>query len=505
MGMINEGRHSEHIPYDRESVSTLGHRDKRPTVLIAHTHESQYGYRSGPLGTEELAAIQLLDSTGKRSDIVKQIDALERIERATSNVPMRVMDPFKVHERKHQRTTRTPSRGTFTSPARRVSGRLESETGTYFTDLSNMWLPYDTALNPEIYRAEASSLMRNIVPTRPEVDLTRFIAELRDVSQIYRFAANLPETVTRLRRKGRIRDGQAGINDIIDPDRTDIRVLNDLKDLAGGGWLSYQFGIAPTYSDIMKGAEAVVKADAITRQFVSDSASLVKRKYTRTIESSFGSKTTDSLLSAFGQDGNTYIVQSDTGNFRWQVTNRLRPGNISLSCAVTDQFEASAQRTLHVFSTFEYFVGDPDKALSRMDMYKAQAEKLLGGGASASVAYELTPWSWMIDWFSDIGGLLRYQEQVTRYGTVARRSGFTISDSLAGTYRRASRPNAQSLGQGIVTPTTATWSMTRSHRVPGSPYSMDVSWDGFSAFQWSILGALGLSKSPGVPNIAPTD
>lgn len=484
MGMVRESESYKPKTYKRlGTITPTGAKVTRPDVNIVGTTRLQYGYRSGPLSSEETAAIQLLSATGKRSDIRAQLDALKRIEAATTASPLRDTDPFIVNERDFTVVKRSPALYSYRTEGWIPSGQpVHRASGNSLFAISSPNSPVSMP-DPEESRGLAGELMRGMTPTRPDFDLTRFVLELRDVNRIFATASSLPSLISPIRNGSGKSAAQYG---------------SDLAQGAGSSYLGYQFGIAPTVSDIMRGSEAILKADQKFGQFIRDSAQLVKRSSSRVIDNFVSSASTTTGISAFGSDLVEWVVRG-TGGASWLLSQYSRPDIAPVNVDARLALSMHAQSRIRAFCTFEYFVGDPDGFTSRMDYYVEKAKKTLGSGLTTSVAYELAPWSWMLDWHIDIGGLLNYQQSVSDYGTVARRAGFTVEREVKSSISVSNVGSYLYPRTGILGTAHGSQTVFESKRRSGSPYSMDFNWD-YGTFQWSILGALGLTKAPRVPN-----
>lgn len=483
MGTVREGD-TKFRDYTRRATSSATGHLEAPVVKHLISTRNQTGYRSGPLSKEEIAAIERVDSLGKRSDIGVQLQALERIEKATTNTPWRNVDPFVVNDRDYSEWSTPLTSVSYRTPEVVWTPGRNQASGNFLVGLDSCRVP-PTFHDVESLRGEASKLMRRMTPTRPDWDLTRFIIELKDVNRIFATAASLPDTLRPL---------------VSQSSRSDARIGRDFAVQSGATYLGYQFGVAPTVSDVMKGAEAIVKADEKFGQFVRDSAMHVKRSSSLDLLHFTDSLSQNELFSSFGSDPSRSVVRLPGGSRLGRV-DYLRPDPIAVNIDARVGYSVSVKERLVAFATFEYFVGDPDGYLSRMDQYVAKAKKTLGSGLTASVLYEVAPWSWMIDWHLDIGGLLNYQQSVADYGTVARGAGFSLfRDTVASRSLSPIRPvNNPISGTGILNTAHVSYKVREHFRRSGSPYSMDLNWD-YGTFQWSILGALGLTKAPRVPN-----
>lgn len=451
MGYNNESSLDKPVVFKAvtDGLNRVWHSERNVTFNGTHA-KTQYGYRSGPLSEAEQEEVNLLDRTGTWGDTVAQISALERIQRATSSSGMPNQDRLVCHDR-----TYTVKEGSY-SP---VSGILTELSGAFRYRQSGAAQIQGvngafkkTPLSTSEVVGLSGKIMRRYRPTKPIFDLTRFIGELKDAPSLFSKSNYIP----------------SGVTDF------------------GGGFLNYQFGIAPTVSDIRKAAEAVVKSHDIISDFVKQSAEQVKRSFTEQLGSE--TKTGFALCSPAAGAPTIGDVQckydmgySDYGRNTMSITTYL-----------------NWRRTLHVFSTFEYFVGDPNGATTRMDDYLSKAKKILGGGLTLPVAYQLTPFSWMLDWFYDVGGLLAYQQDVADNGIVQTMGGSTITDEY---YASATWAG------GINTSTSAftgggscNYHERTLVRRPGSPYDMSPTWS-MDPYRWSIVGALGLLKAKGLAPI----
>jgi len=120
-----------------------------------------------------------------------------------------------------------------------------------------------------------------------------------------------------------------------------------------------------------------------------------------------------------------------------------------------------------------------------------QARKVLGISLTPDTLWNLAPWSWFLDWFSDTGDLLSnwtdwaIDNQVMLYGYIMEHSlneytyKFVGSTGLTG--------NARPYDITMVTETKL--------RRQASPYGFGIQWTDLSARQKAILAALGISRS----------
>jgi hypothetical protein len=117
--------------------------------------------------------------------------------------------------------------------------------------------------------------------------------------------------------------------------------------------------------------------------------------------------------------------------------------------------------------------------------------KQVGADPSPETIWNLAPWSWALDWFSNTGSVVQnissFQSDghVLAYGYMMEHSSSTDTYSLDG----CTLTNGQPLEIPVFTLTTEV-----KKRRKANPYGFGVRWDGLSAFQYSILAALGITR-----------
>jgi hypothetical protein len=125
-----------------------------------------------------------------------------------------------------------------------------------------------------------------------------------------------------------------------------------------------------------------------------------------------------------------------------------------------------------------------------------EARKLLGLSLTPDVLWELTPWSWALDWFSNMGNVIQNvtnfatQGSILRYGYVMETTTITDTYTLRGLTKRVSGSVPVSIEP------TISFTTEVKQRRKANPFGFGLTWEGLSPFQLSIAAALGLSRSP---------
>jgi len=142
--------------------------------------------------------------------------------------------------------------------------------------------------------------------------------------------------------------------------------------------------------------------------------------------------------------------------------------------------------------------------------FGSDADRLFGLTLTPDVLWELTPWSWAVDWFSNTGMLIN---NVTNFGLagLVMRYGYMMEESIVDVYAEGSTPplaevvlSKDSNGDytkskviaGGVKPGTYRQGIqyVTKRRVPASPFGFSIGWEGLSPTQLAITAALGITR-----------
>lgn len=247
----------------------------------------------------------------------------------------------------------------------------------------------------------------------------------------------------------------------------------------GSEWLNLKFGHVPLANDIATLANISLRFQDLWKQFEVKAMTQVRRKRVVEERSTFeyGSVSGTSLGMGRRAPGGTGAIidvslffPSSTGTCRWHEETRVKTW-------------FSGCWTYHLDPWEKYF----------SDSYVGRAQRLLGLSLTPDVVWNLTPWTWLFDWFANVGNMLRnlsnklQYSQVMRYGYLMREETRT---------RVLYRDPLRDGGGNLVGPFVVSCTNNRKDRVRATPYGFGVDLGGLNPTQWSILGALGLTKGP---------
>jgi len=141
--------------------------------------------------------------------------------------------------------------------------------------------------------------------------------------------------------------------------------------------------------------------------------------------------------------------------------------------------------------------------------FGSDADQLFGLALTPDILWELTPWSWAVDWFSNAGEVIN---NVTNFGLagLVLRYGYMMEESIDRVFASGSgytfnvrtiweRTPKEGNKRIVDTPTNSgNWSngveTVTKRRYPASPFGFSIGWEGLSPTQLAITAALGITR-----------
>lgn len=462
-------------------------------------HISQTGYRSGQLSAAEQAAIESkLQLKDTRSGIAY-------LEEVGYQYALRQNRPFLVHDRTAIKTTYSlPGRINWVADLHRGASLAHYDmVGCIAVETLNPGSVIPAQPSWTTLQSVGGDMLRQSVPQPSSFTLARSLGELRDAKLIAR-GLNLkglaPDQKEKflislaLSKAGKL--GGTGFNP------GDLSAASKKKLLKKGGelFLTWVFGIAPTLGDLNYVAETIIRHDGHIKRYIEDQERNIRTSSKRSFWSDVAS---GQSVSRFSQGGtNNFSINLGPATLKCAYLQIAGTGSSLNVLAPILDWSWKGSQSLRTFANWEFFVPQPTKLPERAATYKEKAEKILGEGVSAATVYDLQPYTWMADWFFDVGGILHYQEALNNNQVASKSSGLSFYEKLGyrATFAGFNYDSTGTLSPYIldrVNSVSASTTADYSHheRRGGSPYSVGPTW-AFNAQQWSILGALGLSKFP---------
>lgn len=271
-------------------------------------------------------------------------------------------------------------------------------------------------------------------PGTPELELGQFIAELRDIHLLFR-----------------------------------VR-LKEFKDL-GSAYLQWEFGWKLFLRDLRNMFHVGRRIHARLAQLRRDNGAPVRRR---------GTLRTQRRTQILYREGYTY--------------NALHPVLTTLYYNGVPKYihEYTAVEDLWFSGSFRYWIPD----IGSYDWGDRAVSALFGLNPTPSLLWEVLPFSWLIDWFANIGDVLSNisenaaESLVSEYAYLMR-TGKTIHSYQAWA-KISTVPNHSEYSNVYA---SLSWTDTTKVRRKATPFGFQVSELDLSARQLAILAALGLKMT----------
>lgn len=230
---------------------------------------------------------------------------------------------------------------------------------------------------------------------------------------------------------------------------------------AGHEFLNFEFGWLPLVSDLKKLAHAVKHRDRIMESYIRYSDKQIRRDYNFAPEGESKTVTTAGYLDAYS--------------------------TLPMSCHVTDDYQISKWFN----GSFRYHIPVGVSFADKAAYHSAQASKILGLELTPEVVWNLAPWSWAVDWFTNTGDVIHNISRLGKDG-LAMRYGYMM-------YNHYSARTIS--GRGVPDKPTAGCSSYYKieneikQRLPATPYGFGLTYNGLSNTQKGVIAALGLTRA----------
>jgi len=247
---------------------------------------------------------------------------------------------------------------------------------------------------------------------------------------------------------------------------------------AGDEFLNVAFGWAPLISDIKATAKAVAHAQTVLKQFERDAGKVVRRRY------AFDT-TTDTSTTLVGSGGGPAHGRLPSGDSR-NLSEILGVGNVYRT--------RKTVRSIWFSGAFTYYLPSGYDSRRKLDEISLEAKKVFGLTLTPEVLYNLTPWSWALDWVTNVGDVIKNVTQHTQYGQILRYGYIMETTSVIDTYSWQRTAFGTNCNQNYTVPLLRAVTTVKKRR-GASPFGFGVTWSGLTPLQQAIAAALGLTHS----------
>lgn len=248
----------------------------------------------------------------------------------------------------------------------------------------------------------------------------------------------------------------------------------------GKEYLNVAFGWKPFLNDLYKILRAVKHINEVMIQFERDSGKSVRRRLDFPVNTLASNEVLGTGYSVNVGDGSNLAGNPPL----WFATGK--------STGKLTKWTQSSE-TIWFEGAFTYYLNPGKDFLGSVQRYEQLNNQLTGLRITPAVLWELTPWSWLIDWFVDVQSVLQTFSLRSNDGLVALYSSLMRTTVLSETYvlegiEFLDGPEAPAI--------SASRTAVRKERVMGTPFGFGIDPSGITPARLAILVALAISKGP---------
>ena len=294
------------------------------------------------------------------------------------------------------------------------------------------------------YGAEAWNKFK---PAKPSVDLGLALAEAREIPRMLKTTAKGFSDLWR---------SMGGSPTGFGP-----------KSLANH-WLNTQFGWLPFISDLQDFYNTCNSLDKRMKQLRRDNGKWIRRG---------GVVLSDESSEVIREETDYIGLSPALTTYHYDRTTAMGYGTLKVTDYKSQQIWFSG--------AFRYWIPGNDSSF----LWKGRAiATLFGLNPSPSLLYNLTPWSWLLDWSSNMGDVISNLSDMA-YNNLAAKYAYIMGTTTQ---------RVEATGDVILLharPTVTSFAeITRKQRVEAEALGFSPSSDSYTARQWSILAALGITR-----------
>jgi len=245
----------------------------------------------------------------------------------------------------------------------------------------------------------------------------------------------------------------------------------------GSEYLNIEFGWKPLTDDIRDASYAAANADRLMSAYEANSGKDVRRSYVFPTETSLTSN--DQGVT----EGFTIV---DPGQQYGTIDGALSQPRL----VKTTKFI----RETWFRGCFTYHLPSIYKSRNRLARIAAEAGHLYGIELTPNTVWQATPWTWALDWFTNMGDVVSNLSDWATDGLVMR-YGYLMEHIVYEESYALDRPCRLKLwggGHAHASPVTAYYESKQ--RIRATPFGFEADWNNLSLRQLAIAFALGISR-----------
>lgn len=299
-------------------------------------------------------------------------------------------------------------------------------------------------------------------PTKPLNDFAVSIGELREGVPIL-------SSLLRLKNQAKIISQAAQSGRLVSLGSSGSAARREAAKLAASGYLTYEFDFKPTLSDIRSLCSLSQKAEEHYEKIVAQGSKGTRRR--RTLLSTRNVSFRSSQLYGYGV---VLPTQAYSKKGLWSET-------------IVDELNVWFSGSFR-WPPMKY----TDTTFGRTRELYQRLQYLYGLEVNPRSLYQLTPWSWLLDWFSNVGTVVSNVTDMTTTGLVSSYA-YVMAHTKQVTTWSLNGVQLSDPSQTVINSST-TQIKDCKQRVGASPFGFAFQPESLSQRQLAILLALGISR-----------
>lgn len=244
---------------------------------------------------------------------------------------------------------------------------------------------------------------------------------------------------------------------------------------AGQEYLNVEFGWNPLVSDIRSFATGITNWGKLQQQYTFNSGKDIRRRYSFPMQS----------------------LKTETVTRTGVLPGGPFDGSIQLKSpgVASGQVVRSRNATVEQWFSGAFTYHAPPEFFGETGEYIARSSEILGTDLTPDTLWQLAPWSWAVDWFSNIGDVSNNLNAYSSYGQVLR-YGYIMEHTVVRdvyTFVGDIPFDPSKVKRFTGRPPTFTICCETKVRRRATPFGFGVSLSSLNPTQIAIMAALGLS------------
>lgn len=321
-------------------------------------------------------------------------------------------------------------------------------------------------------------LFMSALPNRDQADLGTLIGEIA-TNPVRALAIPSEQLLKRVAA----RRAPRGISQLRETAKERHRRIRDMSiddaRAAADDYLAYIFGVRPTVASLDALAESLTLSRQVAEKVSRQGWKRIRRRRVRPPISAIASTTRKDVTLLARSSGNNAALYGTVHKF------------------------TEATQNVWFSSSFRMPTSDTDHWLDQCSELFKRIDLLTGLGLDVRVAWDLIPFSFMVDWFANTGDFLESRQVIADYNITCEYGYVMCHTRLQHTLVASGSWISLPIGAHGSSASYEYSDMTETkQRRRAGPFGFNTNWDGLNAFQWSALVALGATTAAGaVPRV----